>query len=118
MQSAARRSMTVSSEIRPVWPSIPFGRPMEDANQEPLNPLVFITQATTGYDPAFSLWAAAVCLPLCACVGMLQGTNGKQFDLAARNFDVTMGAPKYKYVALARSSTTPTASLFISIHLS
>ena len=93
-----------------VWPTIPFGRPMEDANQVPLSPLVFITQATTEYDPAISLSLWTGIPPICACVGMLRGTNGKQFDLAARNFDVTLGSPKYKYVALAGSDTPPTAA--------
>jgi hypothetical protein len=93
-----------------VWPTIPFGRPMEDANHKPLSPLVFITQATTEYDPVFSLSIWTGIPPICACVGMLRGTNGKQFDLAARNFDVTLGSPKYKYVALAGSDTPPTAA--------
>jgi len=93
-----------------LWPTIPFGRPMENANQAPLSPLVFITQATTEYDQAFSLYLWTGLPPISACVGMLRGTNGKQFDLAARNFDVTIGAPKYNYVALAGSNTAPTAA--------
>lgn len=97
-----------------VWPTIPFGRPMEDANQQPLSPLVFITQATTEYDPAISSYFWAAIPPICACVGMLRGTNGKQFDLAARNFDVTLGAPKYNYVALARSNMAPTVGSLIN----
>jgi hypothetical protein len=81
------------------WPRIPYSRPFETATHDPLSPIVFITQSTTDYDPALPTGFGST---ICASVGMLRNTSSKDFGLAARNFDKTLGAPKYNYVALAR----------------
>lgn len=90
-----------------IWPAVLYSRPMEDAS----SPVVFVTQLTTDYDPTYFFSVLGqIAIPVAASVGMLRGTDNKQFRLAARNFDVVPGTPKYNYVALARSTDSTSVS--------